>query len=121
MKGANGYASLFSTGFYGQLYIISGSHARGKTFHIYVVPKGTENFDSRLAVEVYGIVSGDPGWSESYGWKHKGKWVEDFEEMVKKRKLQNQIHKGINNFLHYLSEKSKKDHLERVLNSYGSN
>ncbi len=119
MRGANEYASLFSTGFYGQLYIISGSHARGKTFHIYVVPEGTETFDQ--AVEVYGIIS-DPGLrTESYGWLYKGKWVEDFEEMVKKRKLPNQIYKGIDNFLYYLSEKSKKDHIERVLSSYRSN
>lgn len=121
MRGANEYASLFSTGFYGQFYIISGSHARGKTFHIYVVPEGTETFDHRVAVEVYGIISGNPGWTESYGWLYKGEWVEDFEEMVKKRNIQNQIYKGIDNFLYYLSEKSKKDHIERVLNSYRSN
>lgn len=121
MRGANEYASLFSTGFYGQLYIISGSHARGKTFHIYVVPKGTENFDSRLAVEVYGIISGQPGWTETYGWLRKGKWVEDFEEMAKKRKLETQIYKGINTFLTFLSEKSKQERINSILNSYGSN
>ena len=86
MKGAHEYANLFKTGVYGRLYIESTSHARGRTFHIYVIPKDTKKFtggiDSSM-VEVYGVISGNPGWTEEYGWLHQGKWVQDFEVLVK--------------------------------------
>ena len=94
MKGANEYASLFETGQYGRLYITSGSHARGATFHIQVLPKdevATPNGEHNLctnknAVEVYGIIAGNPGWTEEYGWLHKGRWQEDFAALVEQRK-----------------------------------
>lgn len=93
MKGASEFAKLFTTGQHDRLYLVSSSHARGKTFHIYVLPEGVAaksngsgnaplNAD---AVEVYGVVDGNPGWTESYGWKHKGPWQQDFEAMVKRR------------------------------------
>lgn len=37
------------------------------------------------AVEVYGVVSGHPGWTEVYGWLHHGPWQHDFAEMVRQR------------------------------------
>lgn len=96
MNGARQYAELFKTGQFGRLYIVSGSHARGKTFHIYVLPKGVEaqsngpnnaplNVD---AVEVYGITGGQPGWTETYGWLHAGKWQQDFLEVVANRQAE---------------------------------
>lgn len=96
MNGARKYASLFETGQYGKLYITSSEHARGKTFHIQVLPDGEKadpNGKSNLctnenAVEVYGIIGGNPGWTEYYGWLHKGKWQEDFAELVKNRKAE---------------------------------
>lgn len=94
MEGARYYAELFKTGQYGCLYMVSGSHARGKTFHIYVLPaneKAVENGGNNpplntKAVEVYGIIGGQPGWTEKYGWKHEGKWMSDFDELVKEAK-----------------------------------
>jgi hypothetical protein len=94
MNGAREYAELFATSQHGRLYIVSGYHARGKTFRIFVLPEGVKaepngphnaplNED---AVEVYGVVGGDLGWTESYGWLHKGKWQQDFEKLVAQRK-----------------------------------
>jgi len=57
MQGAREYASLFETGQYGRLYIVSGEHARGKTFHIYVLPAGRTVMNIYMesdAIEVYG-------------------------------------------------------------------
>ena len=92
MKGAREFATLFRTGQHGKLYITSGEHARGKTFRIQVLPVGEEaipNGSNNLclndnAVTVYGVVSGNPGWTESYGWIHNGPWEDDFAELVKK-------------------------------------
>lgn len=42
------------------------------------------------AVEVYGIISGNPGWTEEYGWLRKGPWVKDFELLVKSGQLARQ-------------------------------
>lgn len=93
MKGANEYAKLFKTGQHGRLYLVSSSHARGKTFHIYVLPEGEAalpNSDNaplnKNKVEVYGITGGQPGWTEEYSWLHHGKWEQDFAELVEKRR-----------------------------------
>lgn len=94
MKGATEYAALFETGQYGRFYIVSDSHARGKTFHIQILPKdeiARPNGAGNLclngdAVEVYGIIGGRPGWDEYYGWKHFGPWQRDFEKLVEDRK-----------------------------------
>lgn len=94
MKGAREYAELFPTGQYGRLYITSGTHARGRTFRIQVLPAGEKakgNGEMNMclnkdAVEVYGIVSGNPGWTEEYGWLHVGSWQEDFRKIYEAKK-----------------------------------
>jgi hypothetical protein len=94
MRGANEYAQLFKTGQYGRLYIVSGEHARGKTFHIFVLPAGESGVSNgpnnaplnQNAVEVYGVTGGQRGWNETYGWLHEGKWVEDFLALVENAK-----------------------------------
>lgn len=92
MKGAREYYDLFTTGQYEKLFIQIGIHARGKTIRIWIIPNGEEfvikdgrPFNSN-AVEVYGIIGGHPGWTETYGWLHRGKWVQDFEELVYSRR-----------------------------------
>lgn len=90
MEGAREYAELFTTGQYGKLYIVSGDHARGRTFRIQVLPAGEKaipNGESNLclnndAVLVYGERGGRLGWTEYYGWIHKGTWEADFERLV---------------------------------------
>ena len=87
MQGAREYAELFSTGRHGRLFLLVGSHARGKTFQIYVLPEGAADSPlSKDAVEVYGITGGQPGWTETYGWLHRGKWEGDFAELVASRR-----------------------------------
>lgn len=93
MKGANEYYDLFKTGQYGRLYFCTREHARGKTFNIFILPDGEQakpNGDNAPlnsnAVEVYGVISGNPGWTEKYGWLHKGKWQDDFEALVEDKK-----------------------------------
>ena len=83
MQGANEFGKLFGQGEFrrGRLLIVSGEHARGRYFHIYVVG----NDGSKT--EVYGILGGHPGWTEYYGWLHKGKWQEDFAIICEQQKL----------------------------------
>lgn len=90
MNGAREFAALFQTGQIGRLYVVAGRHARGRTFRIFVLPEGeaarpngSENAPLNSdAVEVYGVTGGNPGWTESYGWLHDGKWVNDFMALV---------------------------------------
>jgi len=92
MQGAREFAKLFKTGQYGKLYIVSGNHARGRTFQIQILPKdevAIPNGENNLclnkdAVEVYGVTGGNPGWSESYGWLHRGPWEKDFKKLADK-------------------------------------
>jgi len=94
MKGAREYAGMFNTGQYGKLYLTRGKHARGRTFHIQVLPEGEKAITNgsmnmctnENAVEVFGVICGNPGWSEVYGWLHEGKWQKDFCQLVKNRK-----------------------------------
>jgi len=98
MKGANEYCKLFSKAEqFGKLYILPGSHARGETFRIYVLPKNEDAIPNaginpplnKEVVEVYGVISGQRGWTEAYGWLHKGPWQEDFEKIcdIKREEL----------------------------------
>ena len=52
---------------------------------------GTSNLCiNENAVEVFGITTGgNPGWTETYGWLYKGKWQEDFQKLVEKKKAEN--------------------------------
>ncbi len=87
MNGAREFSGLGIDGVHGRLYISTGDHARGKTLHVYVLPKDVELQENKKpelnnAVEVYGILGGQPGWTEFYGWKAQGKWVDDFNVIV---------------------------------------
>jgi len=126
MNGAREYANLFQTGQIGRLYLVSGSHARGRTFHIYVLPEGVEaksngqnnaplNCD---AVEVYGIVSGQPGWTESYGWLHSGKWQQDFLEIVANRVAQIKAEETEKNHAKAMEESERKAKIAALLATY---
>ena len=89
MNGAGEYGKIFRSGQHGKLFLVSSSHARGRTFHIWVLPEGVQITDrpwyEPRAVEVYGITGGNQGWTETNGWQHKGPWQEDFFALVVKR------------------------------------
>ncbi|WP_340011764.1 hypothetical protein MHI32_01480 [Paenibacillus sp. FSL H7-0690] len=53
----------------GNVLYVTASHARGKTFFIYLIDENSNLF------KVYGVTGGNPGWTETYGWLHKGTWV----------------------------------------------
>ncbi len=91
MNGAREYYDLFAPVVQvGKLYFQTSSHARGKTFHIFMIPDGEKVLGSiyshKNKVEVYGVISGNPGWTESYGWLHGGPWIDDFNKLVKERR-----------------------------------
>ncbi|MFA5340278.1 MAG: hypothetical protein WC332_00735 [Clostridia bacterium] len=83
MVGAREYADLLGSGVFEKLSYESGIHARGKTFHIWIL-----NSEGKRTVEVYGIIGGQPGWTESYGWLHSGQWIDDFEKFVMSKKME---------------------------------
>lgn len=120
MKGAREYCKYFGSGQYGKLRIETHKHARGNTFRIFIGQSENE-------VEVYGVISGNPGWTETYGWLHKGPWVDDFNQEYKKRKEANEAaHKIKTSDLYALLptpneeyEKNKeKERINRVLENY---
>jgi len=84
MNGAREYAELFGNDKIGKLEFVSGQHARGKTFRVYLLDKEEGN----RTVEVYGIIGGQPGWTEAYGWLHSGKWEDDFNLLVESKRLE---------------------------------
>lgn len=126
MKGAKEYASLFKTGQYNKLYIVSGSHARGSTFRIYVIPadeqaisNGPDNPpQNKNAIEVYGIISGNRGWTEEYGWKYEGKWQDDFVSLVKQKYSEIEAAKKLNEHLKLVSDKIENDRITKLLEAY---
>jgi len=113
MKGAREFAELFETGQYGKLFLTSGSHARGKEFFIHVLPEGVkvkdtmELYKTESKVEVYGVIGGNPGWTEWYGWIHQGKWCADFGKLVGERK--NEIENSNNKDTAISEEKQAQD------------
>ena len=126
MKGAREYARLFKTGQHGKLYITVGRHARGLFFHIQVLPEGEEaipNGESNLcindnAIEVYGIIGGQPGWTERYGWLHEGKWQQDFYKLVEKRKIKLAAEAKARAEAKAKEEAAHKNRTENLLSNY---
>ena len=95
MKGADKFCQVFRKNEQvGRLCICPGRHARGATFCLYVLPEGVDaqwngannGPLNKHAVEVYGIVCGQPGWSECYGWLYEGPWCDDFNKLYSERK-----------------------------------
>jgi len=94
MDGADKYYDLFDgkSQQIGRLFFRIHKHARGKCFHIFLLPEGEEVIKNRdnnplnkNAVEVYGLTAGQRGWTESYGWLHEGKWQDDFYLIVEQK------------------------------------
>jgi hypothetical protein len=81
---------------WGNVHFLLSEHARGRTFKIWLI-------DGKEQIEVYGVVDGNPGWTESYGWIKKGTWVKpvlklirDLEkEMARHDEEQAEIKRGI--------------------------
>ena len=125
MKGAREYANLFETGQYGRLYIVSHYHARGKTFRIYVLPEGELAIPNGPgpclnsdAVEVYGIINGYSGWTESYGWIHEGKWQDDFNLLVSQQIFEKNRYKSESELLKLDIIKQEENKKKRLLSTY---
>ena len=83
MKGAREYVQYVQSGVYGRLRVVFGEHARGHTLNIYVIPEAGSPHGS---VKVYGVISGQAGWTEEYGWLVEGPWVADFDKLVEEGK-----------------------------------
>ena len=98
MNGAKEYADFPIAGQHGRLFIVQSRHARGYTLRVFVLPRGeaaklnhgsTEHAPLNAdAVEVYGVVSGNPGWTECYGWLHEGPWQADFATIVERARAE---------------------------------
>ncbi|MBP9793316.1 MAG: hypothetical protein KBC56_04890 [Flavobacterium sp.] len=125
MKGAE-LAPLFKTGQYGRLYITSGSHARGRTLRIQVLPQGEEAIPNgennqclnKDAVSVYDVVGGNRGWTESYGWIHEGKWQEDFNNLVKEKQKEIEYENNERQKRISAEDKNQSDAVSKLLANY---
>ena len=125
MKGAKRYATLIPTGQYGKLYIASSSHARGYTFKIQVLPEGEKakkNYDNLCtnsnAVLVYGVVCGQAGWTEEYGWLHEGPWQEDFEKLVQEKTDALEEKEKTSARREVIAKKEEDRRIRKLLNKY---
>ena len=63
---------------WGRVIFVTSTHARGKCINIYLVD------DDETLFEVYGVVGGNPGWTEYYGWIRKGTWVVPILQYLRK-------------------------------------
>lgn len=126
MKGARGIAELFKTGQYGRFYITSSSHARGVTLRVQVLPEGEEAKPNGRnntclnsnAVEVYGVINGNPGWTEEYGWIHEGPWQEDFEKLVRSKQMELDHQKQVDQAIDEISANIEKERVRKLLDNY---
>ena len=106
MQGAGSYAiPMYSTyeqmgleRFHGKLagYIYYGNHtvfdfdqhARGRTLDIYIIKDEDDLRKNGLydcdRLKVYGMISGQCGWNEKYGWIIEGDWCEYINGILKK-------------------------------------
>ena len=63
-------------------------HARGRTLDIYLIEDEDVLRENGLfycdKVKVYGMVSGQPGWTDKYGWIIEGNWCEYINGILEK-------------------------------------
>ena len=63
-------------------------HARGKTLDIYIVKNEDDLRKNGLngcdSLKVYGMVSGQCGWTEKYGWIVEGSWCKFINDILEK-------------------------------------
>ena len=77
----------------GRFYMLPGKHARGPTFRIFLLKDGeTAHGGSGVnaplnngKIELYGVTSGHPGWTEKYGWLEEGDWEAEIEKIIDNR------------------------------------
>jgi len=127
MKGAWEYAQLFPNPVqYGKLYLLPGFTEKGRTFEIWVLPEGESVTPEASplnsvpnAVLVYGVISGSrSGIREEYGWVHRGKWVEDFEKLVKEARDQLVMKLNARRLEIEEAEKEERLRIRRLLDNY---
>jgi len=127
MEGADRYCRAFKENVQlGRFFLVPSSHARGDTFHLYILPEGEKAIPNGRSnaplnkdrVEVYGIISGQPGWTEKYGWLHKGKWVEDFEAIVTSVEIETNTKKLEQEAAEKSKESADQISTERLLYTY---
>ena len=125
MNGAREYARLFNEQEQvGRLFISSSSHARGRTLHVWVLPDGFTQlkgtWPGKDAVEVYGVIGGHPGWTESYGWLRIGPWQADFERLVTERRSQYEARKAVQAAREALNKQDAEERIRELLATYKS-
>ena len=113
MNGAREYADLVGSRKYNKLQTVASHHARGKTFHVYILNDAGEQ-----TVEVYGVIGGNPGWTEEYGWLHLGKWVTDFNDLVESLMLEKMEKERINQATTQEADDARKLRLQTLLKEY---
>src|SRR5690606_29310492 len=127
MRGAKEYAGLFkSPEQVGRLLIWPGNHARGHTLGIWVLPEGEQcerwgNSSVHIKgsyVKVYDAVSGQRGWTETYGWLHRGPWVDDFNKLVEERRAARDSAKLAREAASKIKEAEAHDRMMALLGSY---
>lgn len=127
MKGADEYYELFRKAEQiGRLYLLPSSHARGPTFRLYVLPAGEDVIENggfnpplnKEAVEVYGVTGGQLGWTERYGWIHRGAWQDDFNSIVEKKKAAQDAARKLGREQRAIEEVADRDRLNFLLSEY---
>lgn len=84
--------------------IVSGRHARGRTRYIWI-----ESITGQR-IQVYGIVGGQNGWDEKYGWLHQGAWVPVIE--AKLDEILTEIERLNDDIIHSKADQKRR---ERIL------
>ncbi len=126
MQGAKQYYNLFGgkSQQIGRLFFQLSTHARGKCFEIFVLPEGVKvATDQHIggtkdAIGVYGVISGQRGWTEAYGWIHKGKWQNDFNTIVEQKKTERETVKLQQESEKEVADTKAKDRVSRLLSNY---
>lgn len=125
MQGADKYYNLFSgkSQQIGRLFFQFHTHARGKCFELFLLPEGVSVKSSTIsgtkdAIEVYGMTGGQRGWTETYGWTHKGKWQDDFNDIIEQKELEVKASNIRRKIEVEANEAERKEKVNGLLSSY---
>lgn len=103
------------------LYALS-DHARGKCFRICLVKDNTlvdkELVSKDNCLEVYGVIGGNLGWTEEYGWLKKGTWVTPILKYLRDLEKAIEKHDEEQNELKRLKEKENNKPIQEKITMF---
>jgi len=107
------YANLFGRGRVGKLFLDPCFTDCEPIFRVYVLADEKKGLVPGNFIEVYGELE-----RKRYGWRHRGRWEQDFYALVERRKAEVAAEADRANQKKLAAEEAERQRIAKILDSY---